>query len=911
MKKFFLTAVIFLLITETAFALPRTLWEKIDTEKLSSSISHEHILRFTPEGWFNINAIKVKITDPLNQVKVLRSSGGISTRESVKDMVEKSGAIAGINASFFNSNSTVIGTIIENGEIISTSNLKDDVPSLALGSDLKPFLTTTELYVDINDVSQNFSLMKVPVNRFGYGGDNPISILTKDFGAESIGSAKNKDIIEVLVIDGAVHDIRTGGAPFPIPQNGYVLSVIKGSLGYRSVDRIQIGDNLSLIYPDESFRNIKLSVPGGAVILKNGVVVNEGLDIKGNQPRSAVGYSSDGETLMLVTADGRNTSYFGVSQKTMGEIMLSLGCGNALNLDGGGSTNLAVHKKGEDKTKIVNKPSERNRKVITSIGIMTDSVPVGEVENLKMELSDSHCFLLNGTTVKLNAKDFHQNPVELNPGEVQLSVSGVEGEFKTGEGIKFIPRSAGRGVITAVARGLKAEKEIFVAEKAVDLSSNTDALYLEPGEITNLPVFTATDGNGISGVVSDIGLSVYGGVGEIMGDQFVAQSTPGSGYICAVFAGGVENVPVFVGSEKRPLLDFNDKKRQTLTTAPKETAGALGENGGRLTLSYDFSKSSATRACYLNFDEKSATPIPKGAISLGMTVTGDGNGTWLRGVVNDGNKNYTIDFARNLDTSDTVVTRAMLPETENPLKLVRIYAVEDRPMSKYKGSVTISNLTANYPLPLKKIEDLPKDIPPKDPKEGAALEGALISVVNEPYTYDNNKADTSALMKNANGQTLISLNGFSKSDISGKRAVDGKLFSYNYNDNAAVLTLSAVKGSIWTTASPQWPAIFELKNADRKNILVTLDKPVAKIVDKLEADLFRRQMAELVETGKNVVVVQKSTKNAKYIKNGVRYLEVYENSIRKPSDIPRQTILNLKFSPDDFSYSYFLPFAKK
>lgn len=68
-------------------------------------------------------------------------------------------------------------------------------------------------------------------------------------------------------------------------------------------------------------------------------------------PRTIAGTDAQGRTL-LVTADGRQTTSLGLSIKEAAEVARSLGMVEALNLDGGGSTTMAVG------GKVVNAPSD-------------------------------------------------------------------------------------------------------------------------------------------------------------------------------------------------------------------------------------------------------------------------------------------------------------------------------------------------------------------------------------------------------------------------------------------------------------------------------------------------------------------------------------------------------------------------
>ena len=71
-------------------------------------------------------------------------------------------------------------------------------------------------------------------------------------------------------------------------------------------------------------------------------------------PRTAAGRRNDG-TVLLVVADGRNKEAAGLTMRELQQVMAALGCVDAVNLDGGGSTAMVV--RGE----VVNHPSDNRR----------------------------------------------------------------------------------------------------------------------------------------------------------------------------------------------------------------------------------------------------------------------------------------------------------------------------------------------------------------------------------------------------------------------------------------------------------------------------------------------------------------------------------------------------------------------
>ena len=104
---------------------------------------------------------------------------------------------------------------------------------------------------------------------------------------------------------------------------------------------------------------------GGFPVLVRRFVIAPGLDSAGGRgfgpvrhPRTAVGISQSGSHLLLVTVDGRQPGYsVGMTLPELAQLMFDLGAAYALNLDGGGSTTMAVSG-GKGMTRILNQPSD-------------------------------------------------------------------------------------------------------------------------------------------------------------------------------------------------------------------------------------------------------------------------------------------------------------------------------------------------------------------------------------------------------------------------------------------------------------------------------------------------------------------------------------------------------------------------
>jgi len=97
---------------------------------------------------------------------------------------------------------------------------------------------------------------------------------------------------------------------------------------------------------------MQTTVGGGPVLVQTGqikITNNEELRFAGKaindkHPRTAMGYTKDNRLIILVV-EGRNPKAAGATLPQLAEIFVHLGCWEALNLDGGGSSCLLVNGK--------------------------------------------------------------------------------------------------------------------------------------------------------------------------------------------------------------------------------------------------------------------------------------------------------------------------------------------------------------------------------------------------------------------------------------------------------------------------------------------------------------------------------------------------------------------------------------
>lgn len=104
---------------------------------------------------------------------------------------------------------------------------------------------------------------------------------------------------------------------------------------------LYISQNNDILFdtPPSSIYN---AISGDRYLVRKGSVPTN-LENQSIEPRTAIGLSQNGRSLILAVVDGRQPGYSeGVTFPEMGSLMLAHGAYNAINLDGGGSSTLAI-----------------------------------------------------------------------------------------------------------------------------------------------------------------------------------------------------------------------------------------------------------------------------------------------------------------------------------------------------------------------------------------------------------------------------------------------------------------------------------------------------------------------------------------------------------------------------------------
>lgn len=117
-------------------------------------------------------------------------------------------------------------------------------------------------------------------------------------------------------------------------------------------------------------------VSGGPILVHHGVPINFTRINKmtSRNPRTVVGMDASGTRLTLLVVDGRKKGVaVGMTFNELAAEMVRLGCTEAINLDGGGSSVLAVRDATTGAMKILNQPTDGHERAVADVlGIVLD-----------------------------------------------------------------------------------------------------------------------------------------------------------------------------------------------------------------------------------------------------------------------------------------------------------------------------------------------------------------------------------------------------------------------------------------------------------------------------------------------------------------------------------------------------------
>lgn len=862
------------------FTYADTYYQESNITKVAQGVTYQRMLRFTDNGWQNLNVARIDLKSKAIDIKALGSTNGISTKAKLMTMAQQvEDPVVAINADYFNwlGIDSPLGLMMNDGEMISSSVLEKPYSAFALSSNGEAVFNG--LQCDVQVVGEDHQAVDIQAfNKISWK-FHMMTVVDQYWGDRTPGVTEEyPDLVEIVVNKDTVVDVRLGKPSTVIPEEGYVV-LASGTNGQMLMERFQKGDELQLEFNYSSaLKDIKTAIGGGSMLIEKGSIVNFAEAINGNHPRTAIGINESGDELIMVTIDGRHLSYTGVNGQGMAEIMKELGAYHAMILDGGGSTTMAVRELGNQEIHVVNHPSDGSERSIINSLVVTSEKQTGKLEGLVFEQSDNKMMVGIAESLSIQGYDTAYFPLEIDLSEVRFKVIEGNGRIKKGE---LLPKSSGKLTVEASYHGKKVTQTFDVLSEPIAIAFDVERYHLKTGDSLTIAI-VGVDEEGFRTEIpwQDVKLTDVRRMGSFKDGKYRAGEQEGVTELKASFKGLNATIPLGIGlryfdmgSFEKYAVSFLGYPTSVKGTAAVSKGGLLNERGIRLT--YDLRGTEGTAAAYALLGTHGIT-IPSGATGIALSIKSDqGIPHLIKAKIKDAlGKVHLIHLTKGLEAGKWWEAEADIPaEVIYPAKLERIYVAETEESKKGKGTLWFDGLQFSKPLevtPLK-TEDAMIANDPFGMKPDSYSEKWLV------YSGHNQVAFNTELSKNYTFGMLMDHPTGSVETLWGtsvyKTMGD---FRYVMTMDDLILFLNDEEHGLRKSDAKQWTTLIRLLESNTKdNVYVFLsDLPwsVNGFSDKLEADLLLNKLEALNAAGKPVYVFYKGQTAKVELRNGIRFI---------------------------------------
>jgi len=313
-----------------------------------STVSYVRKAVSLASGDVTADVITVNLNNSRVSIKSAMVYNTLGATASFSEIVSQSGAYAAINANFFEAYKSFkipIGHVAVNGQFLYGAT---GLTSFGFTSDNKVKVGRPSLFFRVavsGSGTKNWPCYEL--NSPQQDSSNSV-VYTPAFGAVLNITCNGT---AVIIDNGAVTGIAPcySGGTITIPSNGYIMWLGSEYTSTNYYHKPEIGDKVSLTpymfkADDEGFTLDKVvSVVSGAPrLVKDGAVetylepgFTEARFTTSSNPRTAIGTLYNGKLILV--------SVGAATIQQMRELMQSLGCKDAVNLDGGASTSMYIN----------------------------------------------------------------------------------------------------------------------------------------------------------------------------------------------------------------------------------------------------------------------------------------------------------------------------------------------------------------------------------------------------------------------------------------------------------------------------------------------------------------------------------------------------------------------------------------
>jgi exopolysaccharide biosynthesis protein len=682
--------------------------------------------RSNKEVSVNANVIEVDLTNPNVKIDAMAGTNNQFTKnQSVLGMVKDTGAVAGVNGDFYNTQAEGVpeGAQITNGQVMATPAKISGLYSFAITKTNQPIIDIFDFQGTVT-AKDGTKFELGGVNKTFYWDDNDVPLIADGLFLYTSAWAMTQRAVdgthvptEALIQNDIVKEIQVDtNVKMVAPADGYIL---RGSGLAREfiVKHLKVGDKITTKYdmiPHDAsktydWKNFKMLIGGSTLLVdeaKPSYFTRNINDFNGYSPvsRTAVGYSKDLKKAYIITAD-RNGPSAGMTLPELQQFMIDAGVWRGMVLDGGGSTQMVSRPLGDVDPKLVNKTQNGNQRAVANgLGVYS-TAPKGDLLGLILK-GQSLLFVNESSTYQFKAYDDYYNPIAVTGIVPQWSSTIANGSFKDNV---YTPTMPGKTQIVAKSGKGSAtmDVEIVGRDQITSMTFSSGSFSLTEGGDFKLPITVTTRSGATRELPAASATWELSGVkGTITNGILHVDSTVGAqtAQVIAHYDGYSTMVTLPVGQEK---VWYDLDKFAVMTTGDKypaevvSTVNIVPNNGNKnLEIAYDFSKGLGTKAAYAKFNNGNGAPIEGEPEFITAKVLGDGSFNWVRAEVidADGKLNY-VSFTENMNWTGWRKVTADVSDLKAPLLVKSIYVANPangQDERAAKGKINIDDISFIY-----------------------------------------------------------------------------------------------------------------------------------------------------------------------------------------------------------------------
>ncbi|MBX7245623.1 MAG: phosphodiester glycosidase family protein [Candidatus Sumerlaeaceae bacterium] len=691
-----------------------------------------HISEVFSSGPLNFNVLKVDLSNPHIRLEAEQGKDRMFAGEKVLEMAERESApgamvVAGVNADFWAMTPrpyTPVGMSVSDG-VINKGPSQRSVCAITRDGQVYFGPISLKTTVKYGNSTLEVSAVNDPATTLG------VVLFNSRFGASLVGRGMTCVVLE--------HD-----KPEFLPNESVkarIVRVEKGksvSLGPNvlvlgahpaaadQLKGLKKGMTVEVLAAVPEIKGVVTScVGGGPRLVHNGKADVEWRQEKvgrsfasDKHPRTALGVSADRKTFYLVTVDGRQPRIsVGENLFDLADYMAKLGCAEAINLDGGGSTTMVV--RGE----VVNKPSDlKGPRTVTNGMLVVSTAPVGPPAELQIRPTGKPVRVPVGAEAKftVTAYDSSFNPVKVLPDKLKWEMDSKLGNLDSKGSVVVLRASEAavpmRELAVSGPEGTSATVPVEIA--AVEkLEVTPNPIVLFSGETNPLTIVaTAADGSitlspeMIKTTATDKTLSVS--LGAVQG------MAKGKGSLKVAVGTSEVSVPFFVDEFKMQELEgfealersdvLNGTSFDSRQTTLSIEKSKKKQGSGALSWTYAMKKGGASKIVL-----PMEISLEKEPSKFAIWIYGDGKEAWIRGEIEDHlGKRFLLDFTEGskgiywkdewrhaVAPISSLVARSQNPGAtiSFPARITALYIAQDQEALKASGKVLLDGFEAIYP----------------------------------------------------------------------------------------------------------------------------------------------------------------------------------------------------------------------